>query len=894
VRFEHWIYSIPLRLRSLFRREQVDLELRDEIQDHLEQQIQANLASGMSPEVARYSAMRALGGATQIAEACREKRRVNQIENFFQDLRFGLRQMRRSPGFSILAILCLTLGIGANTAVFSWIEGLLFRPYPMVAHQERLVAVGGTSRSSGEESGDPLSWPDYLDLQRSCTLCETTFVSKITGTTLSVGDRAEVTTGSIVSANYFDAIGIHPILGRGFEPEENVGSRAHPVVVISYQLWKTRFKGDPQIIGKTQRLSGVLHTIVGVAPEGFRGTFVGWAMNFWVPASMEEVFEAGGYKLEDRGARWIESYVRLKPGVTQEQAQQEVSAIAKRLETDFHDTNRGRGIKLWPLWQTPFNNAGTLLPTLEIMFAVVVFVLLISCANVGNLLLVRSFARRHEMSVRLAIGAGRSRLVKQLFTEGLILSMFGAAGGLLVAYWCRHALVLLFPARGGISMYLPGEIDWRVLALSAGICLIATLLVGLVPAFQTRNLDLASALKAESAGVVGVGGKAWVRSSLVIIQVSLSFILLVGAGLLVKSLEEIRTTSPGFITHTVLNTGVSLSAAGYDAQRAKTFEDELIDRITALPGVESAAFARLEPLGYGTYSSSPIAMDGYQPPPEEQPSVDYNQVGPAYFATMGIPIISGREFARADDEKAALVTVVNQTMAARYWRGQNPVGQRLQVKGQWLQVVGVAADSKYESMRENPKPFFYVPRRQDFTRGGGLNIRTTLPVQIMESAVAREVRALDGNLALYEMITLQEQVDRSTSPQLVAVTLVGVLGGLALLLAAVGLYGVMSYAVSQKTREMGLRMALGAGTANLLRLVISSGMALTFGGVLLGVAVALGLTRLMGNLLFKVSPRDPLAFGLAFAVMTIASVAACLLPAWRATRTDPARVLREG
>ena len=285
---------------------------------------------------------------------------------------------------------------------------------------------------------------------------------------LSIGDRAEVTTGSIVSANYFDAIGVHPILGRGFETGEDSGRNAHPVTVISYQLWKGRFKGDPQIIGKTQRLNGVMHTIVGVAPEGFYGTFVGWAMQFWVPASMEEIFEAEGYKLEDRGARWIEAYVRLKPGVTLSQAQQEISAVAKRLEDDYPATNRGRGIKLWPLWQTPFNNARTLLPTLGIMLAVVVFVLLIACANVGNLLLVRSFARRNEMTVRLAIGAGRGRLLRQLFTEGLILSAFGAAGGLLVAHWCRHALVLLFPARGGVAMYLPGEIDWRVLALSAG------------------------------------------------------------------------------------------------------------------------------------------------------------------------------------------------------------------------------------------------------------------------------------------------------------------------------------------------------------------------------------------------------------------------------------------
>jgi predicted permease len=886
-----WMRAWFQRLAGLFHKQQRDAELADELESHLQFHIEDNLRSGMTPEVARRDALIRLGGIEQTKQIYREQRGLPLIETALQDLRFGLRMLWRSPGFSILAILCLTLGIGANTAVFSWMEGLLFRPYPMVAHQERLLALGGTAR--GEPRGTPLSWPDFLDLQKNCTLLDALFVTKITGTTLSIGERAERTTGSIVSANYFDALGVHPILGRGFEPSENVGSQAHPVAVISYQLWQRRFKGDREIIGKTQRLSGVVHTIVGVAPEGFYGTFVGWAMNFWVPASMEEVFEDGGYKLEDRGARWIEAYVRLKPGVTREQAQQEISAIAKRLETDYPATNRGRGVQLWPLWQTPFNNAGTLLPTLEIMLAVVVFVLLIACANVGNLLLVRSFARRHEMTVRLAIGAGRGRLLRQLFTEGLILSALGAAGGLLVAHWCRNALVLLLPARGGISMHLPGEIDWRVLTLSAGICLIATLIVGLVPAFQTRNLDLAGALKAESHGVVSIRGRAWVRSSLVVLQVSLSFVLVVGAGLLMQSLQKIRTTSPGFTTHAVVNTAVPLVAAGYDVQRAKTLEDELINRIQALPGVESAAFARVQPLGYGTYSSSPIAVDGYQPPPEEQPSVEYNEVGPAYFATMGIPLVSGREFTRVDDEKAALVAVVNQTMVARYWRGQNPVGQRLQVKGQWLQVVGVAADSKYESMREPAKPFFYVPLLQDFVRGGGLNIRTTLPLRAIEAEAAREVRALDPNLALYEMITLQEQVDRSTSPQQVAVTLVGVLGGLALLLAAIGLYGVMSYAVSQSTRELGLRMALGAGASDLLRLVFSRGLALTASGVLLGAVAALGLTRLLANFLFKVSPRDPLAFGSAFALLMLVSMAACFLPAWRAMRIDPMVVLRD-
>ena len=886
-----FLRALAMRVMALFRRRRLDDDLAEELRAHLEMAVELKQSQGMSAEQARREALLGFGGVEQTKQIYRERRGLPMIETTVQDFRFGFRMLRRSPGFSLLAILCLTLGIGANAAVFSWIEGILFRPYPLVAHQERLLALSGTAR--GDSDPTALSWPDFLDYQRNSTLLDTLFVSKITGTTLSIGERAEVTTGSIVSANYFEALGVHPFLGRGFAPEENLGSKAHPVAVISYQLWKKRFNGDPQIIGKTQRLSGVVHTIVGVAPEGFYGTFVGWAMNFWVPASMEEVFEAGGYKLEDRGARWIEAYARLKPGVTRAQAQEELSAIAMRMENDYPSTNRGRGLKLWPLWQTPFNNAGTLLPTLETMLAVVALVLLIACANVGNLLLVRSFARRHEMTVRMAIGAGRGRLLRQLFTEGLILSALGAGGGLLVAHWCRHALVLLFPARGGVSMYLPGEIDWRVLAVSGGICLIATLIVGVVPAFQTRNLDLSGALKAESSSVMGARETAWARSSLVVLQVSLSFILLVGAGLLIQSLEKIRTTSPGFTTHTVLNTGVSLVAAGYDVQRAKTFENELIDRIQVLPGIESAAFARVEPLGYGTYSSSPIAVDGYQPPPEEQPSVEYNQVDPAYFATMGIPLVSGREFTRGDDDKAALVTVVNQTMATRYWRGQDPVGQRLQVKGQWLQVVGVAADSKYSSMRETSKPFFYVPLHQDFARGGGLNIRTAQPLKTVEAEVTREVRALDGNLALYEMITLQEQVDRSTSPQQVAVTLVGTLGGLALLLAAIGLYGVMSYAVSQSSREMGLRMALGAGASNLLRLVMSRGLALTAGGIVLGAVVALGLTRLLGNLLFKVSPHDPAAFGSAFVVMMIVALAACSLPAWRATRTDPARALRD-
>jgi len=883
-----WYYKLPLRLRSLFRKDKAELDLSEELQFHLQNQIDELVAEGMNPQEARREALKSLGGVEQVKEECREMRRTNLIENFFQDLRFGLRMLRRTPGFSILAILCLTLGIGANAAVFSWVEGILVRPYPLVFDQERLIALAGTVR--GER--DQTSWPDLLDVRRSCTLCETLFVSNITGATLNIGDHAQIITGGMVSANYFDAIGVHPFLGRGFEPGEDSGRNAHPVVVLSYHLWQSRFKGDPEIIGKTQRFDNVVHTIVGVAPAGFYGTFVGRAIEYWVPISMLEVFYSGSNRLEDRGARWAEAYVRRKPGVTRSQAQQEISAIATRLEAEYPATNRGRGIKVWALWETPFNHAGELLPILQIMVIVVVFVLLIVCANVGNLLLVRSFARRHEMTVRLAIGADRGRLLRQLVTEGLLLSVCGAVGGMLLAYWCRQALPLLFPVRGGEVMYLPGEIDARVLGLSAAICLVATLAVGLVPAFQMRHLAIADSLKTEATSVMGARGRAWFRSSLVVLQVTLSFMLLVGATLLIQSLRNIRTTSPGFSTTRVLDTWIPLAAAGYDAPRARTFQEELIQRVRALPGVEAAAYARVVPLGYEGYSSTPIAVDGYEPQPNEQPAADYNEVSSNYFATMGIPLISGREFTRADDENAPRVAIVNQTMVARYWRGQNPVGQRLQVKGNWVQVVGVAKDSKYYSMDETPRAFFYVPLRQYFAIEPDIHIRTTQPLQTIETALIREVRAIDPNLALYEMITLQEQLDRSTSQQLVAVTLVALFGGLALLLASIGLYGVMSCSVSQSTRELGLRMALGAGTSNVLRLVLSRGLLLTTTGIVIGIALALPLTRLLGNLLYQVSPRDSLAFATAFAVMSVASVAACFLPAWRATRIDPMRALR--
>src|SRR6516164_1615015 len=811
------------------------------------------------------------------------------MQTFIQDLRFGFRMLRRSPGFSILAILCLTLGIGTNAAVLSWVEGILIRPYPLVAHQDRMFALNATTR--GQEGFTGLSYPEFLDYEKSSTLFESFIVDKITGTTLSVGDRAERASGAIVSANYFDALGVKPVLGRGFTPEEGKGRKAHPVTVIAYRTWKDRYGGDPNIIGRTQYLNGIQHTIIGVAPEKFHGTFIGYSFSFWVPVSMQETFDTG-YKLEDRTARWVEGYAFLKPGVTRQQADAELHAISQRLEKEYPEANRGHDLSLAPLWRTPFNQAGNMTSTLAITMAVVFFVLLIACANVSNLLLARSLLRRHEMTMRLALGAGRRRLIKQLFTEGLILSVIAAIGGIAVAYWCRNALVLSFPTPApGIIIDYPGQIDWRVLVLSVAICVGSTLVFALMPATQASHVDLSGALKSEGGGVLGGTGRSRLRSALVLVQVALSFVLLVGTGLLLQSLNRMQSTTPGFSTD-VIATNISLFSAGYKLDRAKIFYNELLDRVRALPGVESATLTRVIPFSYNVPSSGPIEIDGYQPAPNEQPTADYVEVAEDYFSTLGISIVSGRAFARTDDENAPPIAIINETMAGKYWPGKNALGQRLKVKDRWLEIVGVARNANYETKLELPRSFFYVPLRQNFGVQNTFLIRTRETPGAVMNALAREVHALDANLAPGFADRLQEQVERRGYGQRLAATLVAIFGGMALFLSAIGLYSVMSYSVSQSTRELGVRMALGAATNDVLRLVISRGLRLTVVGIAIGATAALLLTRLMANLLYKVSPRDPIAFGTALIILIAVALIACLVPARRATRIDPVRALR--
>lgn len=882
------LFKSSLAWLPWFRRSARDADLARELRDHLALEAEDQQDAGLSPKEASYAAHRALGNTLKIEEDVRAAWGFLWLESLAQDIRFAFRMLRKSPGFTTVAVLTLAFAIGANAAVFSWIEGLLLRPYPLVTHQERMYALVG-SVPGGTYNPD-ISWLDFLDLQRNCKLVESFIADEITGASLGIGNHSETATGSIVSANYFDALGVHPFLGRGFQPGEDIGRNAHPVVVISYGMWENFFKGDRAIIGKTQRFNRVQFTIIGVAPKDFHGIFVGRDIEFWVPASMRQAL-GGKFALDDRSARWIEGFVKLKPGVTRAQAQAEISSVTGRLGSMYPETDSGHGVQIVPLWLTPFNHAGELRPTLEIMFAVVAFVLLIACANVGNLLLVRFLLRKHEMTVRLAIGARRLRLVRQLLTESLILSAFAAGGGLLIAHWCRNALVLFYP-RDLLVAYLPGEIDWRVLVLSIGVCLLATVLFGLIPAAQASKLDLAAALKSEMGGLVSGQSRSRIRAGLVLVQVCLSFVLLVGAVLLLRSVRAMQNSNPGFATHNVFFTYVDLFGSGYDAQRAEAFQKQLLARLQSSEGIDSVAFSSFIPLDLAGPSSGPIKVDGYVPPPNQQPIVAYSKIGPSYLSTAGIPLISGREFAVNDDKGAAPVAIVNQQMVREFWNGKDPIGQRLEVNGLSMRVVGIAGNSKYQYISESPMPFFFVPLLQNPESGSYLNIRTSIPPQAVASILSNNLRAMDPDVPNEGLLTPQDEVNRATSSQRAAAGMLFVLAGVALILATIGLYGVMSYSVSQSHRELGLRMALGASSSNLLWHVISRSLLLTISGVAFGAIAAFALAHFAENMLYQTSPRDPLAFLLAFLIMTCASLAACVWPAWRASRTDPMVALR--
>jgi predicted permease len=813
------------------------------------------------------------------------------METFWQDLKYAARMLGKNPGFAAVVVLSLALGIGANTTAFGWIQAVLSNPLKGVAHGDRMVSIETVSPSGETIDSSYYDFRDYRDNARSL---DGAVVFK--DRPLSMGDEksSERVWGLLVSGNYFDFLGLRPAAGRFFSTEEQEEKpNAHPVAVLSAGLWKSRFNSDPKISGRRIKLNRQDFTIIGVAPEGFQGTIVGLAFDIYVPVMMYTQVTGGGDWLDDRGSRPLPILARLKPGVRVEEARAEVQTIAAQNASAFADTNQGLSATVVPLAQGRYGAQRVLAPLLQILMAAGGVVLLIVCANVANLLLARGTSRQRELSVRLALGASRGRLFRQLLTESLLLAALGGGTGVLLALWMGDSLGLLLPVTG-LPIARLARLDRAVLLFTALISLGAGLVFGLVPAVQAVKRGVQESLK-EGGRSATAGAKSWkIRGLLVVSEVGLALVALVGAGLFVQSFERARASDTGFDPHNMLLVGLQLSTSGYDRQQGLEFLRRAQERITALPGVKAASYAEDVPLGFSMGSWETLNVEGYVPSPSDNMKIYRNLVAPGYFGVMGIPVVAGRDFSDMDNRSSQPVAIVNEAFVRRFLPGQEPLGRRFDTWGKWWTIVGVAKDSRYHSRTGPPEPYFYMPILQTFNASTGvaLHIRTAGAPEANLPAVRQVFAALDPSVTVFGTTSLEDYIGASTYTQKTAATLLSVLGSLALLLASLGLYSVVAYSIAQRTQEIGIRMALGAQRSDILRLVVSQGMTLTLAGVAAGVAAALGLTRFLSSLLFGVSATDPATFaGVAILLAAVALVAS-YVPAQRAARVDPIVALR--
>ena len=805
--------------------------------------------------------------------------------SILQDIRYGLRMIAKAPGFTLLATLALALGICANTTIFSFINGLILRPLTGVKDPDRLVAVYTADYSSGLYGGS--SYPDYLDFRDQADVFENLAAFDQTVLNATSESDAERLRGFIVTGNYFDVLGVRAQLGRTLQPSDD-----QPLVVISDSLWQRRFSADPTVVGRTLRLNDKLYTIIGVAEPSFRGLRLGSPPEFWLPVT-------GDIKETARDNRGIQLIGRLKPGVTVAQAQTQLTTIAARLAQAYPDTNVGtldrpnepkpvtvvRESRIGPDAQVAIKRVSLLL------FAVVGLVLLIACANVANLLLARASVRRREIAVRLALGASRGRLIRQLLTESLLLALLGGVAGLLATQWTVRLLPQFFPANDASGLDL--SVDWRVLLFTLGVSLLTGLLFGLAPALQATRLNLLPALKAESAGYGQRRRRIALRDVLVIAQLAMSLVLLVSAGLFVRSLRQALTFDPGFATENLLAASMETrGGARLNKQQSQEFYQQALERAGSLPGVQSVTLSMIVPLSGGGYRRM-TTLEGYQPKPNEDTELNTNTIGLNYFNTMGIPIVAGRDFNAQDREGSPLVVIVNEELARRYYGG-NAVGKRLQIGSNVpsREIVGVARTARYRNLREEPLPFIYIPMAQEYQSGMTLLVRTKVDPEELVGALHKEMRALNKDVPLFGVATMSERIGGQLAADRTVAVLLSIFGGGALLLAAIGIYGVMGYAVAQRTHEIGVRIALGAEHRDILRLIVGQGMVLIAIGAGIGLALALAATQVLKSLLFGISATDPLTFASVIVVLVGVALLACYLPARRATKVDPLEALR--
>ncbi|MGA8144337.1 MAG: ABC transporter permease [Candidatus Acidiferrales bacterium] len=806
-----------------------------------------------------------------------------------QDIRYGVRMLAKNPGFTAVAVLSLALGIGGNATVFSWLEAVLLHPLSLVQDSNRLVDVETVMPDGAYHTS---SYPDFKDYRDHNHVFSGMIGFELVGTNLKLEKEQppQRNWGLIVTENYFDLLGVNAARGRTFHAADEQGPNSDPYIVLSDGLWRRRFGSDPKVIGKSVEINQHPFTVIGIAPRGFNGTIVGIAAEYFVPMQMQPQ-ALPGESLVYRNPTFIHMMGRLKPSVSLEQSRAEMVTIARQLEKQYPDTNRNVGAYVCPVWQAHYGLQAFLLPVLSFLMVVVILVLLIACANVANLLLARATVREKEIAIRSALGANRARLIRQLLAESLLLAGIGGAGGILLTLWTTNFLMVFTPP-AHLPIGLPLGVDGRVLAFTLTLSVLTGVIFGLAPALQITRPSVNASLKDGGRTSSSGAGQHRLRNLLVVTETILAVVLLAGAGLLVRSLRMAVTSSPGFRADHVLLTALDLRGNGYSDDKAAAFFEQLTDRLKTVPGVEGATLERYVPMWFTGRSYTIPDLEGYTPKPGEQNLIDYNVVGPNYFSLMRIPILSGREFTAQDRLDTPRVCVINQTMAERFWPGQNPIGRRVGASQHQWTIAGVVKDIKYHSLNERPQPFLYFPFWQDTGGDANILVRTSGDPLKLLPQVREQVRALDSGVAILETDTVSELLSVSLFAYRTAATLAAVLGGLGLLLAAIGIYGVLSYSVSQRSHEIGIRMALGAAPRDVLGLVVGQGMRLTLLGVSLGLIAALATMHLLGSLLYGVTANDPVTFVVVMVTLSTVALVACYIPARRAMAVDPMVALR--
>jgi predicted permease len=903
--------------RNIVTRNRVERELDDELRGTFDMLADEKIQAGMTPAEAHRAAAIELGGIEAVKDQVRDVRAGAFLDTFARDVRYAARLLARNPLFALTAALSLAIGIGANTTIFTIANGLMFRAPVGVAEPHRLVDI---DRTRGRMHFTPIEYATFLELRRRTVTLSDVYGYQPLGEAMSLSgpNGAERIFSSFVTSNYFTALGVTPAAGRLFFPTDDPAPGASPIAVLSHGLWTRRFNQDPRVIGQSIRISGHSLTIVGVAPEGFQGTNVLY-VDLWLPLGMASI--RSGPPPPQNGESWADSSKRhhpmqmlggrLKPGVTVAQAAAEFEALGRTLAAD------DPGLKettLNVIAASPI--PGGILPVgpfLALLMAIVSIVLVIACANLAGVLLARATARRREIAVRLAIGAGRGRLVRQLLTETMLLFLLGGAAGLMLARVMTSSLVALIPVLP-IPINVSLGLDARIVLFTTGLSLVAALFSGLMPALQASKADVVATLKGEEQGPTD---RFRLRSAFVIAQVAFSILLVIGAGLMGRALRKATSIDTGFEARGVELASLNLSLANYTSATGRVFLDTLVDRVRALPAVASASLAHQMPMGDVVPFPGKVRIPG-RTAPDGKPTFDIGgtAIAPGYFETLRIPLLEGRDFNAGDREGGPLVAILGEAAARRFWPGENAIGKQLVLEqavgfmllrrpgapegveppkpspGKILLVVGVARDVKYHNLREQtPRSFVYVPLQQEYHANVTLLARGTQG-QRLTSEFRTLINTLDPNLPILAAKTLDDNVSLALVPQRVAAAVSGSLGVVGLLLAAIGIYGVMAYAVTRRTREIGIRMALGATGADVVRLVLRHGLSLAFAGAVIGVLLAAFASRLMVAFLFGVPPLDPLVFAGAVLLFAAIGLAACYIPSRRATRIDAMEALR--